>query len=91
MSRFPYVKPAGASRYILHNKGPVLIFILALILLYPFFHILFSTLIQSPGSKGITHITLFYTLGGRLIPHPFTTVMSDFVLVFYIYKRIIHA
>jgi len=49
---------------ILHNKGPVLIFILALLLSYLrlFFILLFATLIQSPGSKDITHITLFYTL-----------------------------
>jgi hypothetical protein len=59
-SRFPYVKPAGASRFILHYEKPVFIFILALLISYPLFHILlFSTLIQSPGSKGITHITLF--------------------------------
>jgi len=35
--------------------------------------LLFATFIQSPRSKGLTHLALFYTLGGRLIPHPFTT------------------
>jgi len=65
---FPYLtlrRPDPGA--ILHNKGTDLNFILPSFHTYPFIPILlFSTFIQLPSSKGLTHLTLLYTLGGRL-------------------------
>jgi len=33
----------------------------------------YAAAVYLPGSKGLSHLTLFYTLGGRLKPHPFST------------------
>ena len=60
---------------ILHNTGPVLIFILAQSSYLSFIPILlFATLIQSPGSKDLIHLTIFYTLRRRLKGPQGTTV-----------------